>query len=178
MEDTVAANIRRLREARQMSLSELSRRSGVGKSTLSSLESGTGNPTLQTLWSIAGTLGCALGDLIHEQIPRLLPAGEGVRVDSESTRGRVIARISAGSGVDVYEVTFLAGRVHESSGGMPGMTERLYVVSGEVTAGMPGAEVRLSPGDTYLLPGEPYVVRALSADDAVALMMITRPGGA
>ncbi|HYU85548.1 MAG TPA: helix-turn-helix transcriptional regulator, partial [Kribbellaceae bacterium] len=42
--ETLAANLRTLREARSLSLSEVARRSGIAKGTLSQLESGTGNP--------------------------------------------------------------------------------------------------------------------------------------
>lgn len=47
----VAANIRRLREERNLSMEELARLSGVSKSMLAQVERGDGNPTLSTLWS-------------------------------------------------------------------------------------------------------------------------------
>ncbi|GAA2436552.1 XRE family transcriptional regulator [Actinomadura vinacea] len=177
IEKTVASNIRRLRAQRGLTISDMSRRTGMAKSTFTNLESGTGNPTLQTLWSIAEALGCTLADLIHEQIPQLLRAGEGVRVDSDSSLGRMIAQIPAGTGVDVYEVTFLAGRKHASSGGRPGMTEHLYVVSGRLRAGLPGAEEILGPGDTYRLPEQPYLIQALDDTDAKTVLLISNPNG-
>ncbi|WP_303802770.1 helix-turn-helix domain-containing protein, partial [Alicyclobacillus macrosporangiidus] len=47
----VSHNLRTLRQARGWSISELERRSGVAKGTISQLESGYGNPTVATLWS-------------------------------------------------------------------------------------------------------------------------------
>ena len=35
-----------------ISLTELARRAGLAKSTLSQLEAGTGNPSIETLWSL------------------------------------------------------------------------------------------------------------------------------
>ncbi len=52
----VGRRVRELREHRGMSLSELARRAAVGKATLSGLEAGTRNPTLDTLQTIATAL--------------------------------------------------------------------------------------------------------------------------
>ena len=52
----VAANIRRLREERNLSMEELARLSGVSKSMLAQVERGDGNPTLSTLWKLSNPL--------------------------------------------------------------------------------------------------------------------------
>jgi DNA-binding XRE family transcriptional regulator len=44
---TIAANLRREREHRGLSLSEAAKRAGVAKSTLSQLESAQGNPSVR-----------------------------------------------------------------------------------------------------------------------------------
>ncbi|WP_449061707.1 helix-turn-helix domain-containing protein [Planomonospora algeriensis] len=56
----VGRRIRGLREERGLSLSELARRAGIGKATLSGLENGTRNPTLETLWAVTAQLGVPL----------------------------------------------------------------------------------------------------------------------
>lgn len=80
----VAENIRRLRVRQSISLSELAARAGLGKSTLSPLESGKGNPSIETLWTVAAALGVPVGQLIEPAKPtvRVLRAGEGVQVDA------------------------------------------------------------------------------------------------
>lgn len=50
----VAANIRRLREERNLSMEELARLSGVSKSMLVQIERGMGNPSLSTMQKLAG----------------------------------------------------------------------------------------------------------------------------
>ena len=52
----VAASLRRERTRAGLSLAELARRAGVAKSTLSQLEAGTGNPSLETLWALGVAL--------------------------------------------------------------------------------------------------------------------------
>ncbi len=56
----VGARLRRLRQDRGLSLSELARRSGVGKGTLSELETGQRNPTLETLYALTTALEAPL----------------------------------------------------------------------------------------------------------------------
>jgi predicted transcriptional regulator len=46
---TIGAQVRRLREFRALSLADLARLSGVSRATLSILESGRGNPTVETV---------------------------------------------------------------------------------------------------------------------------------
>src|SRR5690242_11606233 len=53
----IAAALRRERARAGLSLTELARRAGVAKSTLSQLESGLGNPSVETLWALGVALG-------------------------------------------------------------------------------------------------------------------------
>src|SRR2546430_15084449 len=63
--EVIAANLRRLRTARRMSLATLASRADVAKATLANLEQGRGNPTIETLWSLALGLGVAFSDLLE-----------------------------------------------------------------------------------------------------------------
>lgn len=57
----------RERKKSGLSLSEVSRRAGIGKSTLSQLESGTGNPSIETLWAICIALDIPFAKLIEPE---------------------------------------------------------------------------------------------------------------
>jgi transcriptional regulator with XRE-family HTH domain len=46
LQDLLAANLRRLRIARHLSLSELARATGMSKATLSGIENSRANPTV------------------------------------------------------------------------------------------------------------------------------------
>ena len=48
----VSLSLRRERARAALSLTELARRAGIAKSTLSQLENGTGNPSIETLWAL------------------------------------------------------------------------------------------------------------------------------
>jgi transcriptional regulator with XRE-family HTH domain len=83
----VAAAIRRERERAGLSLSELAKRAGLAKSTLSQLEAGLGNPSVETLWALAAVLAVPVSRLIDppRSPVRLIRAGDGPSLPSEQT---------------------------------------------------------------------------------------------
>ena len=68
----IAAALRRERARAGVSLTELARRAGIAKSTLSQLESGSGNPSVETLWALGTALGVPFAGW---STPRVRPYG-------------------------------------------------------------------------------------------------------
>src|SRR5215213_1572428 len=64
--ELVSRNVGRFRGERRMSMGDLARRSGVSKQTLSKIESGVGNPTVETLAALALALDVSLRSLMTE----------------------------------------------------------------------------------------------------------------
>src|SRR6185369_11849453 len=81
----IAAALRFERERAGLSLSELARRAGLAKSTLSQLEAGAGNPSVETLWALGVALNVPFSQLVEPPAPqvRVVRAGEGPRVPSD-----------------------------------------------------------------------------------------------
>ncbi len=71
----IARSIRRERERVGLSLSELAKQAGIAKSTLSQLESGTGNPSVETLWALGVALGVPFSNLRDIYVIRAGPGG-------------------------------------------------------------------------------------------------------
>lgn len=67
----VRREIRRIREERGVSQTELSARSGIDRATLSQIETGRRAPTIGTLGRLAEGLGVEAGDLFPKVRPRL-----------------------------------------------------------------------------------------------------------
>ena len=65
--ELVARNVRRFRRERVMSLGELARRSGLSKQTLSKIEQGCGNPTVDTLAQLGAALDLPARRLFTER---------------------------------------------------------------------------------------------------------------
>ena len=77
--DVIASSLRRERGRAGLSLTEVARRAGIAKSTLSQLESGTGNPSVETLWALSVALEIQFADLLEPQRPKVqvIRANEG-----------------------------------------------------------------------------------------------------
>jgi transcriptional regulator with XRE-family HTH domain len=147
----VGDNVRRLRERARLSLRELAAQAQVSTSTLSSIESGTGNPGVETLVHVAGALGVPFSELVmpHEPEVRVQRADEGVVVEAEGARftSRLLLAESGRSVTEVYETTMEPGEVYQAEPHLPGVTESVIVVQGAMRVGPPGGLVDLRPGD-------------------------------
>src|ERR1700745_3898958 len=91
--EVIAANLRRLRTARRMSLATLASRAAGAQATRANLEQGRGNPTIETLWSLALGLGVAFSDLLEdrrETTTVIIRAGQGARVRGSTPGGQVV----------------------------------------------------------------------------------------
>src|SRR6201981_4081815 len=115
----IAASLRRERRRTGLSLTEVARRAGIAKSTLSQLESGTGNPSLETLWALATALGVPLGRLIDppKSDIRVIRAGEGVIMHAEHDpyEAAMLASCPPGARRDIYRVGAEPGAGHRAS---------------------------------------------------------------
>src|SRR6516225_7661612 len=90
--EVIAANLHRLRTARRLSLAALATRADVAKATLANLEQGRGNPTIETLWSLALGLGVAFSDLLEdhsETTTVVVRAQQGARVRGSTLGGKL-----------------------------------------------------------------------------------------
>ena len=74
----IAASLRRERARTGLSLTEVARRAGIAKSTLSQLESGTGNPSVETLWALGVALDVPFSRLVDppKRTIQVIRAGE------------------------------------------------------------------------------------------------------
>jgi len=86
----IAPRLRRFRDRKGITLEELSKATGISKSTLSRLESGLRKPSLELLLPLVAALGIGLDDIVTS------PRVEDPRVPAESTRkdGRVLTPLT------------------------------------------------------------------------------------
>ena len=162
----VAASIRRERNRAGLSLSELARRAGIAKSTLSQLESGTGNPGLETLWALGAALGVPFSRLVDPSRPgvRVIRAGQGLAVHAEraSYVATLLASCPPGARRDIFRVLAQPDEPRMSDPHMSGTTEHLVLSTGRALAGPAGEPVEVAAGDYVTYPGDvPHIFRAL-----------------
>jgi transcriptional regulator with XRE-family HTH domain len=173
----VAANVRALRVARGMSLGDLASASGAGKATLSRIEAGRANPTVDTLYALADALGVPFGALTAEAAPaaRHVRAGDVPRVGG-SVEARVLTQIAGGALVEALEITFPAGQLRSSSPHPAGVTEHLLLIDGRLRAGPVDAPTDLDAGDVLRFAGDvAHSYAAIGDDPARAIVLMAYP---
>lgn len=147
LDDAIAAagpRLRALRRERDITLDELSAETGISKSTLSRLESGSRRPTLELLLPLARTYGVTLDELVGAP-----PTGDPRIHLRPVTRGRMtmLPLTRRAGGVQAYKIILAAGsspepdlRTHEGY-------EWLYILNGRLRVVIGEHDLLLTPGE-------------------------------
>ncbi|MBY8879037.1 helix-turn-helix domain-containing protein [Actinacidiphila acidipaludis] len=161
LNEQVGLRLRQLREERGLSLSALARRSGTGKATLSELEAGRRNPTLETLYALTTALGVPLSAALTDSggtpygtpAPGTSPGAGGAPgggpagISGQAVTAVLTERFEDGAAVtDVFRIRIRGGAVQESAAHIPGTQEHLVVLTGTAVVGDPAAPVTAGPG--------------------------------
>ncbi|MFI1353072.1 helix-turn-helix domain-containing protein [Streptomyces sp. NPDC020898] len=177
--ELVARNVRRFRLERAMSLGELARRSGLSKQTLSKIEQGAGNPTVETLSQLGAALDVPARRLLTEWgTPVYVQRhDEGQWSDAGDWSERLLDEVY-GSGY----VRTLVLRL-ERGGRQPepvaphaaGTLHHIYVITGKLRTGPLAEPVDLAAGDFVRFPGDIPHRHVCLSDRVVAHMVTTLP---
>jgi len=158
LRERLAHALRREREASGLSVSELSRRAGVSKATVSQLESGAGNPSVETLWAIGDALGVPFATLVDDPAPasRLIRFGEHAGVPSAASPylATLLSAAPPGTRRDIYLLHAEPGPPRLSRPHPGGTTEHVVLLTGEALVGPVDAPEVLRPGDYLAYPGD------------------------
>jgi transcriptional regulator with XRE-family HTH domain len=181
VQSLLATNLRRLRIARHLSLSELARATGMSKATLSSIENGRANPTVDTLASLARALRISLGELVQDlPVPDMLvvrAASAGVQPGGarDGISRRRLDEIAGPPGVEISEIRIAAGENRESAPQRSGSRAHLLILAGKLIAGPVERSTELAPGDYASFPTDVPYLYATGRDPARALLLSQHP---
>jgi len=176
-EPPLASNIRKWRERRRLSLSQLARDAEISKSTVSELERGHGNPSLDTLVAIARSLNLPLGVLFNEShigsdvdIRRLADAPVIAHIDDVAIT-HLLSGWVARAEIELSVLTIAAGGRVDSDGDAPGSVRRVVCVEGVVEVGTPQRSDLLTQADLITFPGDQqHFLRAVNGAARVILL--------
>jgi transcriptional regulator with XRE-family HTH domain len=162
--DALAANLRRLRIARHLSLSELARATGMSKATLSGIENGQANPTVETLASLSAALRVSFVELL-EEAPlaelRIVRASQGRFELRDGVPQRLLDAIGAGGNLELAEIILAARETREVGARGGGSRAHVYVLQGRLIVGPVERISELAPGDYVSFPVDvPHVYEA------------------
>jgi transcriptional regulator with XRE-family HTH domain len=171
----LARNVRRFRRERGLSMSTLAQIAGLSKQTLSSIEQGAGNPTVETLSVLSKALEIPVRRLLTEWgTPVFVQrADEGEWFSSTAWSERILDEVY-GSG---YVRTAVLQLERCQPAGKPisphdvGVLHHLYVVSGRVRTGPATEPVDLAAEDFTRFPGDvPHLLHALTGRATVHIV--------
>ncbi|MEV0425161.1 helix-turn-helix domain-containing protein [Micromonospora sp. NPDC050495] len=170
--DEVGRRIRILREERGLSLSTLARLAGVGKATLSGLENGTRNPTLETLYAVTAQLGVPLTAVLSG--PAETPTVRGAAV------GATLLEVftDADATYELYRMRVSPGPPQLSPAHQAGVTEHVIVFSGVLRAGPVDDPGTAGPGDYLRWASDvPHSYAAVGDEPVRASLLLRYPTG-
>ncbi|MEC9373486.1 MAG: XRE family transcriptional regulator, partial [Planctomycetota bacterium] len=179
--------VKALRSGRNLTLSELSRRSRVSKGMLSDIEAGRKNPTIRVAFQIAQGLGCSISELLG--VPEG-PNGEAqferrderqVLVDPESgIERRLLSTGLVQSGVQVLLYHVPPGKGLMEMPPQPnGVMEHACVLKGSGRATIGDEEYEMNEGDslTYHAAIARGFTNTSKDPTEVLLVIVTNVGG-
>jgi transcriptional regulator with XRE-family HTH domain len=145
----LGTNLRARRDEQGISLSELARRSGIAKGTLSQLESGAGNPTIETVFSLSNALGVPVSALLTESTAAdvvLVRSADIEVLPGEAVDLRLLRRLEHPGGLfEIYNQEVRPDALQQSEG-HPG-TEHHIVLAGRLRVTTRNRVEELGPGD-------------------------------
>lgn len=171
----MAAALKRERTRAGLSIAELARRAGIGKSTLSQLESGEGNPSVETLWSLSNALGLQFSDLLD--VParpvEVIRFGDGPIIAAATAEytTTLLSPAPPHSRRDMYLIRAEPGEPKVSAPHVRGAVEHVVISTGSARLGPVDAAVELRAGDFVTYPGDVEHVFEALEPGTVAVMI-------
>ncbi len=171
----IAATLNAERRRSNLSITEVARRANIAKSTLSQLENGVGNPSIETLWSICVVLDIPFSRLIETSKPKtnVIRQGEGVSVLTERKdyQATLLAACPPNSRRDIYWIEVNLGEPVYSKPHNSGVIEHVIITKGRAKLGLISELYELNEGDYICYPGDlPHVFEALQEGTSAILI--------
>jgi transcriptional regulator with XRE-family HTH domain len=176
----LAANLRRLRRRQGLSTVELARRAGTSRATLTQLEAGGGNPTLDTLYALATALEAPLAELIAgppvAAPPRIVRAGDGTRVVGDAVEAWLLdTAFGRVASHEIYDFRLHSGAVQNSAAHPRGTREHLHLYSGRIRVGPTVEPAEIAAGDFVSFDADrDHLYQRIGAEQVSGLLVITR----
>jgi transcriptional regulator with XRE-family HTH domain len=168
--------IRAHRLAQGMSLGDLARASGLSKTILARIESGAGNPSVETLWRVSRALTLPLGALLAEdETPRVraIPARSGEPLQADAGMAAWLVHADAHEHrSEVYELAFEKGVEQRGEPHLPGTEEVIVCTAGRMRAGPAPEPVALEPGDAVWFAADVAHVYTAEEDSRALCWML------
>ncbi len=173
MMSILARNLQRFRELRGLTLSGLAHSCGVAKSTLSQLEYGHGNPTIETIWAIANALAVPFGALVSDAADG--SGGSNAELSGDGATVRFIERSTGSPEIEIYTLDIEPGHLKSSAAHSPGVVEKVVLINGEMLVGDAVHPILLRGGESHTFEADVAHVYGAGRAPAKAMVFIEYP---
>jgi transcriptional regulator with XRE-family HTH domain len=153
----LAHNLAALRQARDLTQTDLAKAAGLPRSTVTNLESGAGNPSLASLSTLADTLQVSIEELLAK--PRLdcqLVKATALRARAhDGGRVRIVKLLpDPMPGFELDRMELEPGGWKQGVPHLAGTKEYFTCITGVVTVYVAGDNFVVEPGDVLAFPGD------------------------
>ena len=150
IEKNMAVNLKRIRQAKNMSLDMLAEQTGVSKSMLGQIERGESNPTISTIGKIVEGLKVSFEQLLKSDSEAIvLPAPEEAPVYRKSIGQYCVHTLlpyDAGKHLEIYKGCLEEKGILENPSHGEGTWEYVTVLQGEIDVVIEGEAYHLEKG--------------------------------
>ena len=175
----IGKNIAAIRKLKNISLEELSKRSGVSIGMLSQTEKDKVNPTVAVVWKIAYGLNVPLNELLaresDEPLFNVIHKNEAVILERDKGRCifRIISPLSMAEKLELYTLLLKKDGVLESSPHAEGTEEFVTVVSGRIGVEVDSKKAALNEGDTIHFHADlPHIIHNEADGESLLYMVV------
>lgn len=146
--DTLATNLKSIREDRNLSLDKLSEMTGVSKSMLRQIEIGQSNPTIATIWKIANGLRIPFTALLRDQLQditlRAFKQDTPLMGETEGYRLYPLVSFNPERSFEVYYVEVEPGIVLDAEPHQGNAEEHVFVLKGRIEVSVANESFNIS----------------------------------
>ena len=174
----IAANLKRLRQSRRITLDEAAEATGVSKSMLGQIERGECGLSVATLWKISTGLKISFTSLMTEEHPGVdivdNKAMTPLTNDSPGFRLYPVFPIGIGRDFEILYIELDSGAISSSNAHEKGTEEFVLVYEGTLEIDLAGKTYEISAGHSIHYNGDSAHVYANKTDSIVRLCMVIR----
>lgn len=176
IDEILANNLKKLREQQHLSLGQLAEKAGLSKVTLSKLEQGGANPTINNIWKIANALDVPYTALLDSTGTTAAVIRQDTVVTQQSADGHYRLRCyyttSAERNFEWFQMALDAGADYTSAGHKDRALEYIIMLSGTLAIETQDQRYTLGPGDAISFKASQSHRYLNTGDDTVSAMII------
>lgn len=173
--EIIAYNLKKIREERNLSQSQLAKQAGVSKVIISQIEKGDSNPTINTIWKLTGALELPYTSLLEMEETKTVHIRKADISELEEDKYHIFSYYSknAQRNFELYQIEMDEGCDHTSIGHSSNSFEYVMMIEGEIILDVDQKEYILKKDDALFFDASvPHGYKNIGKEKAKAVLII------